>query len=174
MAKITENTVKDLQYLGQYVFSGATGLTAGKQAKILREYNATLPRSAIDLDAICPDDLAGSIAGVQNIFWPTLIGTGIEIPPCQDQHVLAVADFRAIANHPDRKNLFLRTGNPLSPIRTDTYGPSGSGIEISAAGQYLEFNTGALGFSFSGVIVKLELNSIIPDEPDVKYYLIDL
>lgn len=55
MTKVTENTVKDLQYLSQYVFSGANTLTPGKKARILSEYNATFPRSAADLDAICPD-----------------------------------------------------------------------------------------------------------------------
>lgn len=144
MTKVTENTVKDLQYLGQYVFSGANNLTPGKQAKILSEYSTTFPRSAIDLDTICPDVAPLNVVPlIVKTFWPTLIGTGIEIPPCQDRNVLAVADFRGISNHDERKKLFLKTGNPLSPI-ANQYGTTANGIEIHNVGDYLEFDKGAL------------------------------
>lgn len=88
--KITENTIKDLQYMSNYVYSGTSILSASKKAKIDLEFQRTLPTTFGDLDSICPDDAAG---GTTKTLWPSLIGTGIEIHPCQDHHTYFYGDY---------------------------------------------------------------------------------
>lgn len=90
---IAENTIKDLRYLANYVYSGSANITESKRALLARELTNTLPNNAAGYDSVCPDETVDT-STIKKVLWPSLIGTGISINPCMDEKVVAFADYR--------------------------------------------------------------------------------
>jgi hypothetical protein len=154
---IAENTVKDLRYIANYLYSGSVELTPNKRILLTQEFQNTFPNNALGYDAICPDD---GLPVVKKVFWPSLIGTGISINPCMDEKVVAIADYTNIRTIPTKKNIikvdnYFFWPNPWNNIAIET----DNWLKIYQANNnhFLTYDANIFGFGLSNKKVIVEL-----------------